>query len=64
MTFKVDESWSERKTKSELDKAVVLFEQECKNGLIADNRQTFEKYANYVIDLKERNGIKHRTKVL
>lgn len=61
MTFKVDESWSERKTKSELDKAVVLFEQECKNGLIADNRQTFEKYANYVIDLKERNGIKHRT---
>lgn len=61
MTWVVPTSMSEKKIKSELNKAVVLFEKQCKEGLIGDNKQTFEKYANYVIDLKERNGIKHRT---
>lgn len=61
MTFKVDESWSERKIQSELQKAATLFENECKNGIIADNKQSFEKYADYVINLKERIGLKHRT---
>lgn len=61
MTFKVRPNWSERKNLIELQKAANRFEDECKKGLIADNKQTFEKYANYVIDLKERNGIKHRT---
>lgn len=61
MTWEVPAGMSEKKIQSELNKVVVLFEKQCKEGLIADNRQTFEKYANYVIDLKERNGIKHRT---
>ena len=61
MTFKVDESWSERKIQSELQKAATLFENECKNGIIADNKQSFEKYADYIINLKERIGLKHRT---
>ena len=61
MTFKVEPNWSERKIQTELKKAVVLFEEQCKKGLIADNKQTFERYSNYVISLKERTGVKHRT---
>jgi len=61
MTWIVPDNMSERKIQTELNKAVVLFEKQCKEGIVADNKQTFEKYANYVIDLKERNGIKHRT---
>lgn len=55
------DTWSEEKQQKELQKIAILFEKECKEGIIADNKQTFEKYAQYVIALKERNGIKHRT---
>ena len=61
MTFKVLPNWSERKTQTELKKAVVLFEEQCKKGIVADNKQSFERYADYVINLKERTGVKHRT---
>ena len=55
-TWTVPTGMSEKKIQSELNKVVVLFEKQCKEGLIADNKQTFEQYANYVIDLKERSG--------
>ena len=61
MTFFFDEKWSEKKIQAELQKSATLFENECKKGFVADNKQTFERYANYVIDLKERIGVKHRT---
>ena len=61
MTFKVEPTWSERKIQAELKKAVVLFEEQCKYGIVADNKQTFEKYAQYVLELKQRTGVKHRT---
>lgn len=61
MTFKVDPTWSERKIQAELKKAVVLFEEQCKYGIVADNKQTFEKYAQYFLELKQRTGVKHRT---
>lgn len=61
MTWVVPEGWSEKKINAELQKQVVLFEKQCKEGIVADNKQSFEKYANYVIGLKERTGIKHRT---
>ena len=60
-TWTVPTGMSEKKIQSELNKVVVLFEKQCKEGLIADNKQTFEQYANYVIDLKERSGNKHRS---
>ncbi len=63
MTWAVPDGWSVRKIQSELKKQVVLFEKQCKEGIIADNKQTFEKYAGYVLDLKKRNGIKHLTVV-
>jgi len=61
MTFEVPDGWSERKIQAELKTQTVLFEKQCKEGIVADNKQTFEEYARYVIDLKERTGIKHRT---
>lgn len=60
-TFKINPAWSEAKNLKEAQKVATLFEKQCKDGLVADNKQTFEKYANYVISLKARNGIKHRT---
>ena len=60
-TFKVNPAWSEVKNFKEAQNTAALFEKQCKDGLVADNKQTFEKYANYVINLKENNGLKHRT---
>ena len=61
-TFKPDPKWSESKVQKELQKAAILFEKQCKEGFVADNRQSFEQYANYVIELKEKNGLlKHKT---
>lgn len=61
MTWVVPQGMSEKKIQSELNKAVVLFEKQCKEGIVADNKQTFEKYANYVLNLKEHTGTKHKT---
>lgn len=54
-TWKVPKgkNWSETKIQKELNKVATLFEDECKNGLVVDNRQNFAQYAEYVIDLKE-----------
>lgn len=60
-TFKVDPSWSNSRIEKEIEKSIILYEQEIKRGFTLDNKQTFEQYANYVIELKERNGIKHST---
>ena len=60
-TFNFDPKWSERKIQAELQKAAIKFEEECKKGTVSDNKQTFSKYADYVLNEKERNGTKHRT---
>lgn len=57
--------WSEEKIKKALNTEVILFKKECKDGVVADSRQNFEKYAKYVIDLKvENRKIKHKTSIL
>lgn len=61
MTFKVDPNWTEIKGRKEAEKQAILFEKQCKTGLVADNRQTFKVYAGYVMELKERTGVKHST---
>lgn len=60
-TWKIPENWSDSKIQKELNRIATLFEEECKGGLVIDNRQTFSQYAEYVINLKEKNGIKHQT---
>lgn len=52
---------TQRQTEKELTRQAVEFEREIDFGYSVDNRQTFSQYADYVIDLKERSGAKHRT---
>jgi integrase len=61
MTWIVPEGWNKSRIEKAVQAEAVLFEEKCKKGIVADNKQSFEKYAHYVIDLKERTGIKHRT---
>lgn len=62
-SFKPDPNKTDRQNEKALNKFVVEFEEKCKSGLAADNRQTFAEYAEYVLALKERQGAKHRTLV-
>ena len=38
-----------------------MFERQCREGYLSDGRQTFAQYAEYVLELKERTGLKHLT---
>lgn len=61
MTWTPAVGMTQRQIDKELTKQSVEFENQIVQGFIVDNKQTFFKYAEYVIDLKERNGAKHRT---
>lgn len=61
MTWKSPKGWSDKRIEKELNKVATLFEEECHKGTVSTEKQTFEQYANYVINLKEKNGAKHRT---
>lgn len=61
MTFDIDPKWSTEKIEREVQKAAILFEKQCKEGLSLDTKQTFSQYAEYVVNLKEKTGIKHQT---
>lgn len=52
---------TERQIAKALELAKAEFELEVRAGYQLDHRQTFAQYAEYVIDLKERNGIKTST---
>lgn len=56
-TWKIPKGMSDKKIQKELNRFVTLFEENCRNGTVSTEKQTFEEYANYVIDLKEKSGI-------
>lgn len=60
-TFDVQPTWTEKTAQKKAEAFAATFEKECKIGVASDTRQTFENYCNYVIGLKEQNGIKHST---
>ena len=60
-TWTPEQGWSDKKIQRELNRYATLFEENCHKGTVSTEKQTFEQYANYVIDLKERNGAKYRT---
>lgn len=62
-TYKPAAEMTQRQIDKELNRIAVDFEKEIEQGFCADNKQTFAKYAEYVIQLKERTGSKHRTTV-
>ena len=52
---------SECQMEREARAAAYKFEEQIRNGYELDNNQTFAEYAQYVLDLKERNGLSPRT---
>lgn len=61
MTFTPAPNMTEKKAEKEAQRVAFAFEKQIEDGFSLDNRQTFSNYAEYVIDLKERAGAKHRT---
>ena len=60
-TYKVDPDKTEKQNQKALAKFAIEFEERCKCGVVSDNRQTFEEYAKYVIELKKASGKKIST---
>lgn len=55
-TWAPDRPMTARQMEKEARRVAYDFEREIEQGYQADNRQTFERYARYVIELKERQG--------
>ena len=60
-TWKPTPGMTERQIEKAVQKAAADFEREIELGYTLDNRQTFAQYAEYVLELKERAGLKHKT---
>lgn len=60
-SFKPEKGMTPRQVEKALNRFVVQFEDQCTKGYKPDNKQTFAEYAEYVIQLKERSGVKHNT---
>ena len=61
MTYKPAPNMTAKQIEKELNRQATLFEEKCKTGFVLDNKQTFSEYAQYVIELKERTGVKYKT---
>lgn len=55
------ENMSEKQVEKALNRAVADFEREIEQGYSINRTQTFTEYAEYVIELKERTGVRPRT---
>lgn len=58
-TFEVLPTWTEKSARKKAEAFAATFEKECRMGITSDSRQTFQAYAEYVLELKERRGDKH-----
>ena len=60
-TWKPEPGMTARQMEKAVQRAAMDFERELELGYQADNRQTFAEYAEYVLSLKERAGLKPKT---
>lgn len=60
-TFTPPQTWSEARQEKAAWTEASKFEEQIKQGFSMDNRQTFEQYATYAIDLKRRDGVHEST---
>ncbi len=60
-TWRPPKKMTDRQIEKALDDLARDFEREREQGFIADDRQTFDKYAEYVFKLKAAEGAKHKT---
>ncbi len=61
MIYKPAPGMTERQIKKAVERAAADLERSIEQGYALDNRQTFAEYAAYVIDLKERTGVRSTT---
>lgn len=61
MSYKPAPGMTAKQIERELNKTVVMFEEQCRLGYAPDNKQTFAQYAEYVLSRKEESETKHRT---
>ena len=60
-TWKPPEGMTPRQIEKAVQRAAMDFERSIEQGYSLDNKQTFAEYANYVLDLKERTGVRPTT---
>jgi integrase len=60
-TFKPSPGMTPKQIEKAVQRAAIDFERSIEQGYSLDNKQTFAEYAAYVIDLKERTGIRSTT---
>lgn len=56
-----DPKWSEKHARKEAEKYSAVFEKEIKEGTISNDRQRFDQYCDYVLELKASTGVKAST---
>ena len=61
MTYKPEPGMTARQIEKAVQRAAADFERSIEQGFALDNRQTFAEYADYVIDLKKRTGLRPKT---
>lgn len=61
MTWRPEPGMTARQEQKALQRAIADFERNIELGYQIDNRQTFAQYAEYVLDLKARTGVKPLT---
>lgn len=60
-TWKPDRPMTAKQAEKEVKRVAYEFEQAIEQGFQMDNRQTFEQYARYVIQLQEQRGVSQST---
>lgn len=60
-TWRPEPGMSERQVQKAVERAAFEFEQQLEQGYVADDRQTFEQYAAYVLEQKEQAGMRAKT---
>lgn len=60
-TFDVSPTWKEESARKKAEAFAATFEEKCKNGVISDERKTFQEYCEYVLSLKKGSGTKIST---
>lgn len=60
-TWTPDKPMSPKQMEKEAKRVAVDFEREIETGFQADDRQTFERYARYVLTVKEQEGVARGT---
>lgn len=61
MTYKPDASMTEHQADKAAEKEAFRFEQQLELGYVMEDNQRFREYADYVLELKLRNGLKRST---